>query len=262
MTNTSPRSFRPFKSNPLKSSALFITASLVVMASSATMASAQMPPMPEGFGHKIIMKIDKSADMLKKIDTNKDGSVDRAEFDADRAARFSSIDTDHNELLSETERAAHRKVKFADHKNERFAALDTNGDNFISKAEFNANTPDFDTLAAKKDAHTIITKEFREKRKEHKNRKKLSKKERKEMRKTMKKMRAKHGGKMGAKHMKLDGDSDGFISRAEFDAQGQRKFERMDFDKNGVINQADFEALKASPHKGGRHMRHIILKDG
>jgi hypothetical protein len=50
------------------------------------------------------------------------------------------------------------------------------------------------------------------------------------------------GGEHGGMHG--DANSDGSVSRAEFDAQGQRLFTRLDADNNGTISQAELQAAQ------------------
>lgn len=85
--------------------------------------------------------------MLELYDRNKDGVVDRAEFDAVRAASFTATDTDRNGALSLAEytaefegRLEQQRVRVrADGERQakvRFAALDTNKDGRMTFAEY------------------------------------------------------------------------------------------------------------------------------
>jgi Ca2+-binding EF-hand superfamily protein len=88
--------------------------------------------------------------MLELYDANKDGVVDRAEFDAARAATFAATDTDGDGSLSQAEYTAeftHRldqqraKVR-ADAERQagvRFGALDTDKDGRMTFAEYQAS---------------------------------------------------------------------------------------------------------------------------
>jgi Ca2+-binding EF-hand superfamily protein len=97
------------------------------------------------------------AAMFAMADTNHDGAVSRAEFDAARAARFEQLDADHNGVLSASEMphwggpqaAASGHGVRGDANNDgsvsraewdaesarMFARLDTNNDGSISPAE-------------------------------------------------------------------------------------------------------------------------------
>jgi hypothetical protein len=85
--------------------------------------------------------------MLELYDANKDGVVDRAEFDAARAATFAATDTDGNGSLSQaeytaefTQRLDQQRAKVrADAERQagvRFGALDTDKDGRMTFAEY------------------------------------------------------------------------------------------------------------------------------
>ncbi|WP_421569108.1 EF-hand domain-containing protein [Stenotrophomonas sp. PD6] len=88
--------------------------------------------------------------MLELYDTNKDGVVDRAEFDAVRAATFAATDADGNGALSLAEYTAEFEGRLdqqrtrvrADAERQarvRFAALDTDKDKRMTFAEYQAS---------------------------------------------------------------------------------------------------------------------------
>lgn len=88
--------------------------------------------------------------MLELYDRNQDGVVDRAEFDAARAASFAATDTDGNASLSLAEYSAEfdgrleqQRVRVrADAQRQakvRFAALDTDKDGRMTFAEYQAS---------------------------------------------------------------------------------------------------------------------------
>ncbi len=87
--------------------------------------------------------------MAKKMDTNKDGSVSREEFQAHQNKRFAGVDGNNDKSLTLEEFAAHaekmkeeRKKAIEKAKQARmkkmFDALDANGDGKVSQAEFDA----------------------------------------------------------------------------------------------------------------------------
>lgn len=63
--------------------------------------------------HHMEEKID---EMFKKMDTNGDGKVSKAEFDAHKDAMFADADTNKDGMLSEEELRAHKKKKWEAHK--------------------------------------------------------------------------------------------------------------------------------------------------
>ena len=85
---------------------------------------------------------------LMRYDTNGDGVVDRAEWDAGQEARFKQLDTDkdgkltQDELFGRTPSADRNNVLPTDRQVQRqssyFRLMDTDRDGFVSKAEFMA----------------------------------------------------------------------------------------------------------------------------
>ncbi|MBV8394370.1 MAG: EF-hand domain-containing protein [Alphaproteobacteria bacterium] len=83
-----------------------------------------------------------------RYDTNGDGVVDRAEWDAGQEARFKQLDTDkdgkltQDELFGRTPSADRNNVLPTDRQVQRqssyFRLMDTDRDGFVSKAEFMA----------------------------------------------------------------------------------------------------------------------------
>ena len=77
---------------------------------------------------------------LMRYDANKDGVVDRAEWDAGQEARFRDLDTDKDGKLSKQEMfAGNRSDDRALERQDRlFRLIDRDRDGFVSKAEFMA----------------------------------------------------------------------------------------------------------------------------
>jgi EF-hand domain pair len=83
---------------------------------------------------------------LMRYDTNGDGAVDRAEWDAGQEARFKQLDTDkdgrlsQDELFARTPSSDRNNVLPTDRQVQRqsiyFKLMDANKDGFVSKAEF------------------------------------------------------------------------------------------------------------------------------
>jgi hypothetical protein len=78
---------------------------------------------------------------VMRYDTNKDGFVDRAEWDAGQEARFKELDADKDGKLTKEELFAQSRST-ADRALERqdafFRRMDADRDGFVSKAEFMA----------------------------------------------------------------------------------------------------------------------------
>lgn len=69
-------------------------------------APGMMPPPPPGAGMGMMMGpgAHRLHEMAEKADTNHDGTITRAEFDAAAKARFDAADTDHDGKLTPQER--------------------------------------------------------------------------------------------------------------------------------------------------------------
>jgi hypothetical protein len=78
--------------------------------------------------------------MLETLDTDKDGAVSKAEFEAKRAADFTAADTDKDGNVSAAELNAFHEKKAAERKTERekrmYERLDANKDGKVTKDEF------------------------------------------------------------------------------------------------------------------------------
>jgi Ca2+-binding EF-hand superfamily protein len=75
---------------------------------------------------------------FERIDTDADGVVTRAEFDAHIAARQAALDGNADGSVSFEEAAAFRAAQREERARERFARLDTDGDGVVSTAEASA----------------------------------------------------------------------------------------------------------------------------
>ena len=155
----------------------------------------------------------------KKADTDQNGEVSRAEFNAQHNLRFQAVDTNADGRLSKEERTAHKQAMRGKRATMRFDKLDANSDNFISRTEFEAVR-----------AHP-----------------------KPKMRKMKKHMKRKHA-RLHKNAQHADTNQDGFIDRAEFDARANDMFTNMDANKDGVLSQADRE-LRKNKHKN-KHSGH------
>jgi hypothetical protein len=79
---------------------------------------------------------------IMRCDTNKDGFVDRAEWDAGQDARFKELDANHDGKLTKEELFAQSRATTSDRALERqeafFRRMDRDHDGFVSKDEFMA----------------------------------------------------------------------------------------------------------------------------
>jgi Ca2+-binding EF-hand superfamily protein len=85
---------------------------------------------------------------LDALDTDDNGAVDAAEFDAFMGQTFSALDTNGDGYISAAESAGFMSP-------DQFAAANTNGDDGISAAEFTAATQ-ADFAAADRDGDGVL----------------------------------------------------------------------------------------------------------
>jgi hypothetical protein len=102
---------------------------------------------PDGAPDNTVAKPARATSGVMRYDTNGDGWVDKAEWNAGQEARFKELDTDKDGKLSQDELfartpAAPGNVLPTDRQFERqsayFRRVDTDRDGFVSKAEFMA----------------------------------------------------------------------------------------------------------------------------
>lgn len=157
----------------------------------------------------------------QKADTNKDGVIDRAEFDAQGAAHFKAVDANGDGFVTPDEmKAFHdaQRAKFEAAKGDMGAKFlkrfDKDNDGKISAAEW---PKDGRLKFEKADANSdgFVTGE--EMAQAHKPR---------------------EGGKgdPAGRLAKLDTDKDGKLSLAEWNAMGDKMFARLDDNKDGKIS--------------------------
>ena len=94
---------------------------------------------------------------IMRYDTNKDGVVDRAEWDAGQAARFAQLDADKDGRLSKDEMFPGRRAddRQLERQDRRFQRMDRDRDGVVSKAEFMAQADrNFARCDADKDGRT------------------------------------------------------------------------------------------------------------
>ena len=110
--------------------------------------------------------------MLEQVDANADGAVTMAEIDAHRADKFASADTNGDNLVSAAEfeafSIAERERKQAERRARRFAKLDADGDGYVTADEHAAADKRMDRLFERvdTDGDGVITEAEREAAKE------------------------------------------------------------------------------------------------
>lgn len=167
-------------------------------------------------------------------DSNSDGVLTRAEFDAGRAASFARLDTDNNGQLTREEmrsgRGEHRGRR-GGHRGggmHQLASADANNDGNITREEFLARPNQmFERLDDNSDG--VISANERP-------------------------QRGERGGPDGRRSERrdrphFDSDNNGTISQAEFTAMGAGMFERLDANDDGRVTQE--EARAGHRHRGG-----------
>lgn len=159
---------------------------------------------------------------LLAFDANADGKVTRAEFDAAQKSHFNQIDANKDGTATPEEFKAFReaqatKIK-AERSQERFAALDADGNGQVSAAEF-----------AKASAERGERGPGG-----HRGRGGHGKMER----------IAGHAPEGKGRGLRADDNADGKLTFAEFSARGVEGFTRADANKDGTVTIAELQALK------------------
>nr|WP_298686447.1 hypothetical protein [uncultured Dongia sp.] len=156
-----------------------------------------------------------------KADANKDGTIDRAEFDAERAANFTTLDANADGFVSEDEMKAFHEAHRAEMEGKQgemsakfFKRFDADSDGKVTAAEWpkegRMTLADVDVNGD----GAVTADEFGKMHKPRDGKKA-------------------EGGKDG--FARLDTDKDGKVSAAEWNALGDKMFARMDENKDGKI---------------------------
>ncbi|MGD9967430.1 MAG: hypothetical protein AB7T59_12970 [Hyphomonadaceae bacterium] len=165
-----------------------------------------------------------------RSDSNGDGVLTRAEFDAGRDGMFARLDADNNGQLTREEmraqRGEHGPRGMRGHRGggmHMLARADANNDGNITRDEFLARPIEhFARLDANNDG--VISADERPRHGEH----------------------GDHGDRQErrADRPNPDANGDGTFSRAEFTAMGSQLFERLDANDDGRVTQEEARAVR------------------
>lgn len=168
-------------------------------------------------------------------DSNNDGVLTRAEFDAGQQALFARLDANNDGQLTREEGRAQRAMQHGGRRGHRggpgfeLARADANNDGNITRDEFLARPIEmFDRLDTNHDG--VIQASERPQRPQR-----------------AEGERGERGGPGREGRPNIDSNNDGSISRAEFLAGGDARFQRMDANHDGRVTQE--EAQAARPHR-------------
>lgn len=215
----------------MKNLTLLTMAACVLAVPAAAFANDDKRSAPPPMKRDVVQK--QLSDQFSTIDTNKDGFIDRAEIDAQRAAMKKKWEEKRTERL-----------------NAHFNALDSNKDGQISKAEFDA------FHAARANRHSDGKKDDAR----DPNSQRATPKHNKHMKSAMGHHRRdganQHYGahKMNRGDMlaRLDSNKDGKISLAEFSAPALNRFDAADTNKDGVVTPEERRAASEKSRQKAR----------
>jgi len=177
-----------------------------------------------------------------KADLDQDGQVTKAEFTQTALDRFAAADTNGDNYLSEDERKALHKARREKREARRFERLDANKDGSISREEM-------EIVSQKRDARRSERRAKMLERYDTNFDGKLSETERKAIRDKRITKYAERKTRRGERP-RPDANGDGLISLDEHLAVADKLFARMDADQNGVLTKG--EGKKRKGRKGKR----------
>ena len=163
---------------------------------------------------------------MKHFDTNNDGSVNMAEFNAAAAARFKRMDADASGVISKDEFRAYMRGRKDERKQHRFGRMDSNGNGSVERDEFLAHKQaraERKFTRMDKNADGSVSKE------EY-----AGCKERKHQKKRM--------------FTKIDENGDGQISQNESLAAWSNWFKRIDANNDQVVTTDEVKAFRNQIH--------------
>ena len=177
--------------------------------------------------------------MFNRADTDKDGKITKAEFDAARNARFAGIDANGDGTLEISELRAWGRAWPSRFRDARFKALDGDSNGKIGVEEYVAQRKAmFAMIDANKDG-TVDKAEFDAAFEKFRSRMQA----RRMYRRDMGRKRARGGPKPPGQRLerRLDLNGDGKVTRAEFATVGQMIFLRLDRDGDGAVSRDEVQ---------------------
>lgn len=187
------------------------------------------------------------AHLIGMADADKSGDVSKAEFRAAAETRFAAMDQNGDGFVTKEEmEAAHAEMRarFEERRTERFAALDADGDGKVSLEEMNQAA---EKRAAERgkdglpERHAARMSKFFEKA-DADGDGALTAEElqaAKSKKHDGKKAEGMKDGKRGDRLARLDTDGDGKVSEAEFMARSDKMFEKLDRNDDGKIEHGE-----------------------
>lgn len=163
---------------------------------------------------------------MKHFDTNNDGSVNMAEFNAAAAERFKRMDADASGVISKDEFRAYMRTRKDERKQQRFGRMDSNGNGSVERDEFLAHKQaraERKFSRMDKNADGSVSKE------EY-----ASCKKRKHQKKRM--------------FTKMDENGDGQISQNESLSAWSNWFKRIDANNDQVVTADEVKAFRNQIH--------------
>ena len=158
-----------------------------------------------------------------KADTNGDGQVTFAEFEAIAVARFDAMDADFDGVLTQGERDSFREGNRDRRRDARFERMDRDGDGVLSLEEMNSADTRRERFRERIRARVDTDGDGT-----------VSPAEREAARD---RFRARRGDR--AAFPRFDQDGDGLVTRFEYATATQALFERMDANGDGVLTQGE-----------------------
>ena len=216
---------------------------VTAVAHSAYAAEPAAKALPTG-GHE-------TSSFIPSWDTNKDGKLPRAEYDAVRTERFASADEDSNGSLNAEEyvneyaqrldrQVADERKASIEQTHVRFRALDKDGDGFVTRAEYDASgerafaafDQDKDGRIAKADPETAPAA--------------AGKKEKEKPAGEPRPARQRSAIGMPTTHTRAglieiyDGDADGVVTLAQYTEQRATAYATTDTNRDGKVDEAEY----------------------